>query len=249
MFQAIGTFSSMSKFLLSYALHGWHSSDSRAREKALLEYVLTHAEKGNPQSVIKTVDEFVTEKGIWLMNVGAHKSPILEEELVKKQPMSVLELGTFCGYGAICMASNLKKPGSKLVSLELVEDTAEVARKIIDHAALSHKVQVLRAPLSEQVDQLKLVLNEMNQKCFDFVFIDHDKNHYLPDYLVLKENKLIGEGTVLFADNMGFPGAPAFWKYIKSHPQELETVLHKSSVEYIPWMSDTVTVSTFHDLV
>ncbi|EFJ05621.1 hypothetical protein SELMODRAFT_450883 [Selaginella moellendorffii] len=244
MWKEVVTFLSFGKFMGGFFFHGWGGD---GREEQLLEYVLKNAERGNPQSVIQAVDEFA-RSGTWFMNVGEEKGRILDSSIAKKNPQLLLELGTYCGYSAVRMAANLKHPDSKLISLELTPHIADIARRIIDHAGLSSKVEVLLAPLSRQIDTIKSTLAKTNGQCFDFVFVDHDKDLYLPDYLLLKEKGLIDEGSVIFADNMGFPGSPKFWSYIQSHPQELETEVHKSAVEYISWIRDTVTVSTFHKL-
>ncbi|KAJ7520012.1 hypothetical protein O6H91_20G063400 [Diphasiastrum complanatum] len=213
------------------------------REKALLEYVLQHAAECNPESVLQAIDKYAQRT--WLMNVGAEKGQILDTTILNRKPRVVLELGAYCGYSAIRIASQLQDPESTLISLEMNPQNAAIARTMIDFAGLSSKVQVIEGILSTRMEELRTILQEMNARYFDVVFIDHDKGAYLSDMLLLKESSLIGQGTVLVADNMGIPGSPAYSKYLKSHPLELETVEHKCGLEYLSWLPDIVTVSTY----
>ncbi|KAJ7295552.1 hypothetical protein O6H91_Y001300 [Diphasiastrum complanatum] len=213
------------------------------REKALLEYVLQHADERNPQSVLRVIDKFAQRT--WFMNVGDEKGQILDITVKNRKPGAVLELGAYCGYSAIRIASQLKEPESMLISLEMNPHNAVIARKMIEFAGLSSKVQVVEGIVSTRIEELRKILQEMGAQYFDLVFIDHDKRAYLSDMLLLKESGLIGIGTVLVADNMKIPGSPAYLKYLKSHAKELPTVEHKCRLEYLSWLPDKVTVSTW----
>ncbi|GLJ33502.1 hypothetical protein SUGI_0673890 [Cryptomeria japonica] len=215
------------------------------REKALLDYVLRTAEKGNPLSVLNAMDTYAKTSS-WLMNIGDDKGPILDKALQKYNPRAVLEIGTFCGYSAVRIASQLLKEGSKLLSFEMSPDNSNIARQIIEHAGLSSKVDVVEGKFNEHLDVAKQFLEEMNSPHFDFVFLDHWKVYYMSDYLLLKENAMVGNGSGICADNMGALVGPAdFRKYLKKHAEELETCEHKSNAEYLSWFPDSVTVSTF----
>ncbi|GLJ33503.1 hypothetical protein SUGI_0673900 [Cryptomeria japonica] len=215
------------------------------REKALLDHVVKTAEKDNPLSVLNVMDAYAKASG-WLMNIGDDKGPILDMALEKYNPRVVLELGTLCGYSAVRIASQLHKEGSKILSFEMSAENCNIARQIIEHAGLSSKVDVVEGKFNERIDVAKKFLEEMNSPYFDFVFLDHWKDRYMPDYLLLKENALVGNGSGICADNMGPIIGPAdFRKYVKTHPEELETSEYKSHAEYLWWLPDSVTVSTF----
>jgi len=68
-------------------------------------------------------------------------------------------------------------------------------------------VTVLKGTLTEVLDELDEFLNEMAGSSFDFIFMDHFKHCYLPDFLLLKERSMLGKGTCIVADNIGFPKA------------------------------------------
>ncbi|XP_066466059.1 catechol O-methyltransferase-like [Tiliqua scincoides] len=66
----------------------------------------------------------------------------------------------------------------------------------------------------------------------DFVFLDHWKERYAPDTILMEECGLLRKGTILLADNIIFPGAPEFVKYIRNNERFECTTFH-SHLEYM----------------
>jgi len=114
----------------------------------------------------------------------------------------ILEIGTLGGYSTIWLARALP-PDGRLVTLELEQKHATVARSNIARAGLAEKVEVRVGPALESLE--KLVAGKAEP--FDFVFIDADKTGY-PDYLTLSL-KLSRRGTMIIADNVVRDGAIA----------------------------------------
>jgi catechol O-methyltransferase len=105
-----------------------------------------------------------------------------------------------------------------------------VARQIIDHAGLSHKIRVLEGTL-----ETVLPVIQSEHLPLDFVFIDHIKTAYLSDLkLLMSVPGLLHPGTVVAADNVWFPGAPDYLAYLDSEEGRAtwDTVLHPSLLEY-----------------
>jgi catechol O-methyltransferase len=218
-----------------------HSPD--CRERALLNYVLQNAEKGNAESVLRAIDSFTHHT--WLAILGKEKGSLLDAAVQKFDSRVALELGTYCGYSAIRIASKMGNPDSKLISIEVNSHNYAIAREMIEHAGLSSKVTVLKGTLTEVLDELDEFLNEMAGSSFDFIFMDHFKHCYLPDFLLLKERSMLGKGTCIVADSIGFPKAQNYLNYLKEHHEELETEAYKSDVECLSWFPSTMTVSTY----
>ena len=76
----------------------------------------------------------------------------------------------------------------------------------------------------------------MGTPYFDFVFIDHDR--ILPDFLFLRDQGMLRKGTVIVVDTMY--STRSYQKYLKDHPEELETETYRSESG-----STTMTVSTY----
>lgn len=108
----------------------------------------------------------------------------------------VLEIGTLGGYSAIYLARALPEDGA-LVSLELDEEHARVARANLERAGLGDRVEV-------RVGDAKELLESMEGP-FDLVFIDADKEGY-PEYLA-HALRLTRPGSLILADNTIYGGA------------------------------------------
>jgi len=106
----------------------------------------------------------------------------------------VLEIGTLGGYSAIHFARALPEDGN-LISLELDERHADVARNNIERAELSDKVEVRVGDARE----LLAALAEDGVEPFDLIFIDADKEGY-PEYLEWSL-RLSRPGTLILGDN------------------------------------------------
>ena len=106
----------------------------------------------------------------------------------------ILEIGTLGGYSAIHLARALPEDGA-MISLEIDEHHAEVARKNVERAGLEDKVEI-------RVGDAKVLLArvvEREEGPFDLVFIDADKEGY-PEYLEWAM-RLSRPGSLILADN------------------------------------------------
>jgi predicted O-methyltransferase YrrM len=106
----------------------------------------------------------------------------------------ILEVGTLGGYSAIHFGRALPEDGT-LISLEIDERHAEVARKNVERAGLSSKVEIRVGDARELLARI----TENAEGPFDVVFIDADKEGY-PEYLELAL-KLTRPGSLILGDN------------------------------------------------
>jgi len=116
-----------------------------------------------------------------------------------KGAVNVLEIGTLGGYSSICLAQALSKEG-KVVTLEINEDYASVARQNIRHAGLEEKVEIIVGHALDTLPDLK-----KRGQFFDVIFIDADKPNN-PEYLKWAL-KLANSGAIIIADNVVRNGA------------------------------------------
>ena len=161
---------------------------------SVLNYVFKNAKQDDPQSVLNTIDSFVSETGTFLMNVGPEKGKLLAETIKDHKPLNTLELGSFLGYSAIIIAMFLPEAGS-LVSVDYDKDSVAASKEIVKYAGLENKVHFINSTSDEAINALK--------KSFDFIFIDHEKNRYYSDLLLMENLNLINKGGIVFADNVG----------------------------------------------
>lgn len=118
-------------------------------------------------------------------------------ELISKiiHPEYVLEIGTFTGYSAICMARGLGR-GGKLHTIERNDEITGFAEKYFEIAGMRDKI-VLHAG-----DALQII-PKLSMK-FDMVFIDGDKNEYLEYYRLIFDK--VKPGGIILADNVLWDG-------------------------------------------
>jgi predicted O-methyltransferase YrrM len=106
----------------------------------------------------------------------------------------ILEIGTLGGYSAINLARGMAEGGT-LISLEIDERHARVARNNIEHAGLARKVEIRVGAAGELLAELAAG----GEGPFDLVFIDADKEGY-PEYLEWSL-RLSRPGSLILADN------------------------------------------------
>ena len=221
----------------------WQVGDGR--ENRLLDYVLARSRRDDPADVIRVIDEFCYNHS-FLINVGDEKGRILDAAIEEARPRRVLELGTYCGYSALRMAA--AAPLARIVSIEFSPSNAAIARRILDHAGVGGRVTVVVGTLGDGGRTVDVLRREhgFSVGSIDLVFIDHDKNAYLPDLQLILQQGWLRSGAVVVADNVKFPGAPEYRAYMKANEgRQWRTVEHEAHVEYQSLIKDLVLVSKY----
>jgi len=143
-------------------------------------------------------------------------------------PKNILEIGTYTGYSALCLAEGMQKEG-ELHTIDINEELHDFQRKYFDASGFGEQIIQHTGNALEIIPKLS--------QTFDLVFIDADKSNY-PKYLDIILPKL-KSGSVILSDNVLWSGkvvqpvkkedkdTEALLKYNKllnEHPK-LETVL------------------------
>jgi catechol O-methyltransferase len=221
----------------------WQVGDGR--EEAAAEYVLAHAPAGDLGAAIRAIDEYAHQKK-FLINVGDEKGAILDGVIRRVKPGRVLELGAYIGYSALRIARELPESGH-LYSVEFNEANAAIARKVIAHAGVADRVTLVVGSIGDGGGTLARLEKEHGFQAgsLDAVFIDHAKEWYLPDLQSILATGWLHSGSVIVADNVGFPGAPEYRAYMESEEgKRWKTVAHATHVEYQAVLRDVVLEST-----
>ena len=130
-----------------------------------------------------------------IMLSGKVQGKVLEMISCMIRPATVLEIGTFTGYSALCLAKGLQ-PGGRLHTIELREADATLARGYFDRSPLGTQI------ISHTGNALDILPGLA--ETWDLVFIDADKPAYI-DYFNLVFPRLRKNGFIL-ADNVLFHG-------------------------------------------
>lgn len=115
------------------------------------------------------------------------------------QPRRILELGTFTGYSALCLAEGLTSDGT-LITIEHNDEMEDTIRRNLSLSPLGEKIQLFIGDAKEYLSSL----NTSETLPFDLVFIDADKKEY-SDYLHLVL-PLVRTGGWILADNTLWDG-------------------------------------------
>jgi catechol O-methyltransferase len=215
------------------------------REAAAVEYVLTNARAGDVDDVLATIDRFAYEKAM-LINIGDEKGALLDAAVRRANPKLALELGTYCGYGALRIAR--AAPAAKVYSVELAEANAVNARQIWAHAGVAERVTCVVGTVGDGGRTLDVLANEHGfaPGALDFLFLDHDKDAYLSDLQSILDRGWLHPGSIVVADNVKVPGAPKYRQYMRRQQGKLwNTAEHKTHVEYQTLITDLVLESEY----
>lgn len=215
------------------------------REAATAAYVEANARAGDMDDVLATIDHFAYEKSI-LMNVGDEKGALLDAAVRRAAPRLALELGTYCGYGALRIAR--AAPEAMVCSVEFSADNAAVAQRIWRHAGVADRVTCVVGTIGDGGRTLDALTDEhgFDPGALDLLFIDHDKRAYLPDLFAILDRNWLHRGSIVVADNVRIPGAPKYRAYMREQQGKLfDTVEHKTHVEYQTMLSDLVLESEY----
>lgn len=125
------------------------------------------------------------------------------------QPKRILEIGTFTGYSALCLAEGLA-PDGKLVTIDVNEELANRVQAYFDASEYAEQIQYLISPALEVIP----TLNET----WDLVFIDADKQNYIEYYELILP--LLRPGGYVILDNVLWSG-----KVVDQDKNDKDTVL------------------------
>jgi predicted O-methyltransferase YrrM len=153
-----------------------------------------------PDEVLDAALADSTAAGLPPIQVAANQGKLLSLLVRIAGARRVLEVGTLGGYSTIWLARGLPDDG-RLVTLELEEHNAGVARRNLERAGVGGQVEVRVGPAADTLAEMVAAGTEP----FDLVFLDADKGGY-PTYLA-RALDLSHPGTVIVADNVVRGGA------------------------------------------
>ena len=111
------------------------------------------------------------------------------------RPKCILEIGTFTGYSALCLAKGLA-PGGRLHTIEIDDELESIAMKYFQKSGMADRIKHHIGDALQIIPSIK--------ESFDLVFIDADKRHYCGYYHQVINNVPIG--GFLMADNILWNG-------------------------------------------
>ncbi|MBR5655752.1 MAG: O-methyltransferase [Prevotella sp.] len=139
--------------------------------------------------------------------VSGHLQGRLLKMLVQMiRPKNILEVGTFSGYSAICMAEGLEE-GGRLYTFEVNDEMEDFTRPWIEQSPVADKIDFRIGDANQLAPALGIT--------FDMAFIDGDKRTYVETYETILP--LLREGGFLLADNTLWDGHVVDDSYSHDH--------------------------------
>jgi caffeoyl-CoA O-methyltransferase len=151
------------------------------------------AELAPQDAVLARVERETSEMPRSMMQVSPDQGALLQVLVAAVGARNALEVGTFTGYSAICIARGLPEDG-RLTCLEVSDEYAAVAKANVDDARVSDRVEILIGPAQALLEAMPAAPD------FDFAFIDADKTGYPAYYELVLER--VRRGGLILLDNM-----------------------------------------------
>jgi caffeoyl-CoA O-methyltransferase len=115
------------------------------------------------------------------------------------KPQYILDIGTYTGYSALCLAEGLEGENAQVISLELDEEVAHIAQQFIEKSPYAKKINVMVGNALE-------FINKVNDRVpyWDLIWIDAEKMEYTAYYEACIDK--VRKGGIILADNVLWSG-------------------------------------------
>lgn len=162
--------------------------------KELDDYVVKHSQ--DEPKLLQQLNRETYQKILQpRMLCGHFQGRILSMISKLVNPKNILEIGTYTGYSALCLAEGIKADG-ELHTIDIDEELYEFQRKYFDKSEFGHQIYQHLGNALEIIPKLDIT--------FDLVFIDADKENY-SNYFNCVINKL-NAGGIILSDNVLWSG-------------------------------------------
>lgn len=188
-------------------------------------YVVAHSE--NEPKLLQKLTRETYQKILQPRMLSGHFQGRILSILSKIiNPKNILEIGTYTGYSALCLAEGMQGDG-ELHTIDVNEELVDFQRKYFDKSNYGSQIHQHLGNALELIPAL--------DKTFDLIFIDADKDNY-PNYFEIVMNKL-NPGGIILSDNVLWSG-----KVLEElNPKDTST---KALLEYNKMLKDDPRVET-----
>lgn len=169
-------------------------SDNKEMDTTLESYILSHIDpEGDYLHRLYRATNIHTIHG--RMASGHLQGRLLKMLVTMIRPRNILEVGTFSGYSAICMAEGLEE-GGKVWTFEINDEQEDFTRPWIEGSPVSDKIKFIIGDAITMAPSLGVV--------FDIAFVDGDKRTYVETYEMAMS--VLRRGGYIIADNTLWDG-------------------------------------------
>lgn len=163
-------------------------------QKEIDKYILNNID--TEDEVLKELDRETNLNVIAGRMISGHlQGQVLSMFSKMIRPQTILEIGTFTGYSAICLSKGLRENG-KLITIEINDELETFATKYFEKAGAKEKID-------QRTGSALDIIPTLNES-FDLVFIDADKREYTKYYELVFDK--VPNGAYIIADNTLWDG-------------------------------------------
>ena len=167
-------------------------------EAELDKYVREHSDK-EPEYLYRLYRDTNVRLLHGRMASGHLQGRLLKMLVEMAKPKNVLEVGTFSGYSALCLAEGLSEDGH-LYTFEINDEQEDFTRRWIEGSPLSEKISFI---IGNAIEEVPRIASEKGMT-FDMAFIDGDKRTYRETYEMALS--VLRPGGFILADNTLWDG-------------------------------------------
>lgn len=164
------------------------------------EYISGHIDR-EPDNLHRVYRRVNTELLYSRMCSGHIQGRLLKMLTRMIRPHRVLELGTYAGYSALCIAEGLDSDNDRVDTIELEDELEDFILRSLDESEYGKRVRLHIG------DALELLPGLLRENSYDMVYIDANKRHYVEYYELLIES--LRSGAFILADNTLWDGKVA----------------------------------------
>jgi predicted O-methyltransferase YrrM len=191
----------------------------------IVDYAEAHTSP--EETVLKEITAFTFSHLLFPEMISGHlQGQLLSMLSMLLRPERILEVGTFTGYSAICLAKGLRENG-KMITIEYNGELENSIRDFFDRSGYAPAIELLIG------DAMKLIPSLEGK--FDLIFIDADKKNYLAYYKMLLPK--LAQGGILLVDNVLWQG-----KVADPGITDSQTILFREFNDFVNNDSSTIKV-------
>ncbi len=163
-------------------------------DKKIMEYAINNSE--NEPELLKELTKETYQKILQPRMLSGHPQGRILSLLSKIiKPKRILEIGTYTGYGTICLAEGLSEDG-KIITIDKNEEIIDFQNKYFEKSGYRDKIIQLNGEALNLIETL--------DDKYDIIFLDADKENYINYYKAVSDK--IVKGGILITDNVLWSG-------------------------------------------
>ncbi len=164
------------------------------------EYILEHIDS-EPDNLHRLYRRVNTELLYSRMCSGHLQGRMLKMLVRMVRPQRVLELGTYAGYSALCIAEGLADDSCMVDTIEVEDELEDFITRSLDDSEYGRRVRLHIG------DAMELLPRLLGENSYDMVYVDANKRHYVEYYNLLVDR--LRSGAFILADNTLWDGKVA----------------------------------------